>query len=71
MSFNTLDEGIKGYLDILYNNYYSKGLTTPELMNPTYAASTTWASKVNWYIEKIKTSAYSAKVYWKRKDYSF
>ena len=54
MSFNTLDEGIKGYLDILYNNYYSKGLTTPELMNPTYAASTTWASKVNWYIEKIK-----------------
>lgn len=54
MSFNTLDEGIKGYLDILYNNYYSKGLTTPELMNPAYAASTTWASKVNWYIEKIK-----------------
>ncbi|MBE6159575.1 MAG: hypothetical protein E7157_00795 [Lactobacillales bacterium] len=54
MSFNTLDEGIKGYLNILYKNYYSKGLTTPELMNPKYAASTTWASKVNWYIEKIK-----------------
>ena len=52
--FNTLDEGIKGYLDILYKNYYSKGLTTPELMNSRYAASTTWASKVNWYIEKIK-----------------
>lgn len=54
MAFNTLDEGIKGYLNILYKNYYSKGLTTPELMNPKYAASTTWASKVNWYIEKIK-----------------
>ena len=54
MSFKTLDEGIKGYLNILYKNYYSKGLTTPELMNPKYAASKTWASRVNWYIEKIK-----------------
>lgn len=54
MSFPTLDDGIKGYLDILYNRYYSKGLTTPELMNPVYAESTTWASKVNWYIEQIK-----------------
>lgn len=54
MSFNTLDEGIKGYLNILYKNYYSKGLTTPELINPKYAASKTWASKINWYIEQIK-----------------
>lgn len=54
MSFATLDEGIKGYLDILYKRYYSKGLTTPELMNPVYAESTTWASRVNWYIEQIK-----------------
>ncbi len=52
--FNSLDEGIKGYLDILYKNYYSKGLTTPELMNAKYAASKTWSSKVNWYIQKIK-----------------
>lgn len=56
MSFETLDDGIKGYLDILYNRYYSKGLTTPELMNPVYAESTTWASKVNWYIQKIKAA---------------
>lgn len=54
LSFNTLDDGIKGYLDILYKRYYSKGLTTPELMNSSYAQSTTWASKVNWYIQKIK-----------------
>lgn len=54
MHFNTLDEGIRGYLNILYKNYYSKGLTTPELMNPSYAASKTWAKKVNWYIDKIK-----------------
>ena len=56
MSFPTLDDGIKGYLDILYNRYYSKGLTTPEKMNPVYAQSSTWASKVNWYMNKIKAA---------------
>lgn len=56
MAFPTLDDGIKGYLDILYNRYYSKGLTTPEKMNPVYAQSTTWASKVNWYMNKIKAA---------------
>lgn len=53
-AFPTLDEGIKGYLDNLYYNYYSKGLTTPELINPIYAESKTWASKVNYYISEIK-----------------
>ena len=56
MSFPTLDDGIKGFLDILYDRYYSQGLTTPELMNPVYAESTTWASKINWYIEQIKAN---------------
>lgn len=55
-AFATLEEGIKAYIDNLYNNYYAYGLNTPELINPKYAASTTWASKVNWYIEVIKTS---------------
>jgi hypothetical protein len=54
--YSSLEEGITSYLDLLYNNYYSKGLTTPEQINPKYAASTTWASKVNKYIEKIKAS---------------
>jgi len=53
-SFPTLDEGIIGFLDNLYYNYYSIGLTTPELMNPKYAESTTWATQVNGYIEQIK-----------------
>lgn len=53
-AFPTLDEGIKGYLDNLYYNYYAKGLTTPELINPIYAESKTWASKVNYYINQIK-----------------
>ena len=52
--FNTLEEGIKGYIDNLKNNYYDYGLTTPEAMNKKYAASTSWADKVNSYIEQIK-----------------
>ncbi len=55
-SYPTLDDGIRGYMDNLYNNFYAYGLTTPEAINPKYAASTTWASKINNYIEKIKAS---------------
>lgn len=53
-AYATLDEGIMGYLDNLYRNYYSYGLTTPETIGPKYAASTTWASKVNNYIALIR-----------------
>lgn len=53
-AFSTLDEGIKSYLDNLYYNYYSKGLTTPELINPIYAESQTWSLNVNYYINQIK-----------------
>ena len=54
--YNTLDEGIIGFLDNLYYNYYSVGLTTAELMNPKYAESTDWSMYVNNYIDKIKNS---------------
>ena len=56
MKYDTLEEGINGYLEMLYNNYYSKGLTTPELINPKYAASTTWSEKINNYINSIRES---------------
>lgn len=55
-AYPTLDEGIKGYMDNLYNNFYSKGLTTPETINPRYAASSAWAGKINYYMQKIKAS---------------
>ena len=55
-SYPTLEEGIKGYMDNLYNNFYSKGLTTPETINPKYAASSAWAGKINYYMQKIKAS---------------
>ena len=54
-AYPTLDEGIMGYLDNLYRNYYSYGLTTPEAIGPKYAASPTWASQVNNYIALIKS----------------
>lgn len=54
--FNTLDEGIKGFLDNLYYNYYAYGLTTAESMNSKYAESTTWAAQVNSYVATIKAS---------------
>ena len=54
-AYATLDEGIMGYLDNLYRNYYSYGLTTPEAIGPKYAASTTWASQVNNYIALIRS----------------
>lgn len=53
-AFNTLEEGINSYLDNLYYNYYAKGLTTAETINTRYAESTTWASKVNYFINYIK-----------------
>lgn len=53
-SFSTLDDGIKKFIENLSYNYYKKGLDTPEKMNHKYAASTTWAMKVNKYIAKIR-----------------
>lgn len=55
-AYNSLDEGIIGYLDNLYYNYYAYGLTTAELMNPKYAENKKWATNVNAYIEKIKVA---------------
>lgn len=56
LKFDSLESGINGYLDILYNDYYKEGLTTPELINPKYAASETWSEKINNYINQIRES---------------
>ena len=52
--YDTIEEGIKGYIDNIKKNYYDYGLTTPETMNKKYAADPEWAVKVNRYIEEIK-----------------
>ena len=54
--FKTLDEGIKSFMRNLSKNYIKKGLITPEQINRKYAASTSWASRVKYYINKIKNN---------------
>lgn len=54
-AFSSLDIGIKKFIDNLAKNYYAKGLNTPEKMNSKYAESRTWSSKVNSYVNKIKS----------------
>lgn len=54
-AYNTLEDGIKGFIDNLSKNYFSIGLNTPELMNKKYAGSTTWATQVNNYVSNIKS----------------
>lgn len=53
-SYPTLDDGIRGFIDNLANNYYAYGLTTPEAMNSKYAESNTWAMKVNNYMSSVR-----------------
>lgn len=55
-AFPTLDEGIIGFINNLYKNYYGVGLVTIDTIAPKYAESPTWASKIHWYVEKIRNS---------------
>ena len=55
-SFATLDEGIMGFINNLYSNYYARGLNTIDTIAPKYAEGNTWASKIHWYVDKIKNS---------------
>ena len=52
--YSTLEEGIEGYLNIIYNNYYLKGMKDQYSMASAYAASDQWSQKVTNYINEIK-----------------
>ena len=56
--YDTLEEGIEGFVRNIYNNYFAMGLTTADAMQAKYVGtgSTSWAPKVNHYIEIIKNS---------------
>lgn len=54
--YNTLDEGIIGFMENLYNNYYARGLTTVETIGPRYAQSSAWPAKINSYVARIRAS---------------
>ena len=52
--FETLDDGIRAFINNLKYNYIDYGLTTPEAINPKYAEDPNWSNNVNKYIENIK-----------------
>ena len=53
--YNSIDEGLQGFMDVIYKNYYSKGDTTPEDMAFRYAdGSTTWAGQVQGFYNSVK-----------------
>lgn len=55
-AYQTLDEGIVGFIDNLYKNYYSKGLTTIETIAPKYAQSSAWPTKIRNYVNQIRAN---------------
>lgn len=55
-SYPTVEAGLKGMMDNLNNNYYQKGLRTPEQINSRYAESKAWSGKINSYMNRIKAS---------------
>ena len=54
--FADLDTGIERFFSNLARNYIQKGLETPEQINKKYAASTNWASKINYYISWLQNA---------------
>ncbi len=54
--YNSVDEGLQGMIQNLYNNYYAHGLNTVETIGPRYAESGTWVSKINWYVNNIRNT---------------
>ncbi len=54
--FNTLDDGIRAFIDNIERNYVAYGLTTAVDMNPKYAENPMWSTNVNNYINRIKNN---------------
>ena len=55
-SWNSLDEGIRAFIDNISRNYVAYGLTDAVSMNPKYAENPLWARNVNNYINIIKNN---------------
>ena len=53
LSFPTLDDGIRAFIDNIANNFVAYGLTDAYSMNPKYAEDPLWADLVTAYINKI------------------
>ncbi len=56
LKYSSLEVGIEAFINNLANNYYAKGLNTPELINQKYAQNPNWYQKVYYYVNMIKAS---------------
>ena len=54
--FASLDAGLEKFIQNLSNNYFKKGLTTPEEINRKYATNKEWYKSVYYYIDLIEAS---------------
>lgn len=56
--YDTLEDGIKGYIDNLSTNYFALGLNTTETIAKKYTGHTngTWTANVNSYIEQVRAN---------------
>lgn len=54
--YNLIEESIDDLVNYIYDNFVSNDLTNPNAIYKKYGKDTTWAFKVNRYMEKIKKS---------------
>ena len=54
-SYPSVQAGIEGMIQNMYNNYYSKGLNTIDKMASRYAASPAWPAKIHSFVNKLKS----------------
>lgn len=54
--YNSMEEGLTGFISNLSRNYFALGLTTPETIGPKYAESQDWPRMINWFVNKIRAS---------------
>ena len=54
--FPSLSAGIEAFFKNLSENYYQKGLDTPEKIGKKYAESSTWPTKIRYYMQKIQAT---------------
>ena len=53
-TYSSKEEVITKFIDVVYKYYFKNGLTTPEAMNPRYAADPNWSVRVNNHYYALK-----------------
>ena len=55
-AYPSVQSGIEGMIQNMYNNYYSKGLNTIDKMASRYAESPAWPAKIHSFVNKLKSA---------------